>query len=202
MSWSAGPIRVIRRQPLQIRMRFGIRSPRFVSTTYFYRDFAELPLHIRLRVPPRYFFTSITVRGGLDFRHLPGHWTVRLPGSDQRLAAGCAGDSEDSREGASGDWFAVEGEETTIVQRLRRGPTLASVRETTWYRNGGADSPEDAADCPAVGFTLEDWDGVEGGVHTLTSTSYAVPSSVDALSPRHRGNATEVTIVPLAGAQP
>src|SRR5262249_31923918 len=84
-AWRAGPVRVIRRQPLQIRLRFGIRSPRFVSTTYFYRDFSELPLAIRLRVPPRYFFTSIVVNGGLDFRNLPGRWTVSLPGSDARL---------------------------------------------------------------------------------------------------------------------
>jgi hypothetical protein len=182
VSWSAGPIRVIRRQPLQIRMRFGIRSPRFLSTTYFYRDFAELPLHIRLRVPPRYFFTSITVRGGLDFRALPGRWRARLPGSEERLPAGCGEGVVVQRDGALGDWFALEGDDLTILQRLQRGPSLASVRETAWYRDGAVDDPPEnaPAQCPGAGFALEDWGGVEGGVHTLTSTSYAVAPGLDA----------------------
>lgn len=181
-SWSVGPIRVIRRQPLRIRMRFGIRSPRFVSTTYFYRDFSELPLTIRLRVPPRYFFTSIAVRGGLDFRHLPGQWTVLLPGSDERLPAGCAAGRQAERDGVPGDWFAVVGEERTIVQRLGRDPSLDSVRETAWYRNGPSEDPPENApgQCPGAGFSLEDWGAVDGGVHTLTATSYAIPSDVDA----------------------
>jgi hypothetical protein len=180
VSWSAGPVRVIRRQALQIRMRFGIRSPRFTSTTYFYRDFAELPLSIRLRVPPRYLFTSITVRGGLDFRHLPGAWRVLLPGSDGALPAGCEGDGVTERDGVAGDWFALEGPDLTLVQRLQRGPTLASVHQSTWYRNGREEDPPESApgQCPAAGFVLDDWDAVEGGVHTLTSTSYAVAPDV------------------------
>lgn len=184
-TWKAGPIRVIRRQPMLIRMRFGLRSPRFVSTTFFYRDFAELPLRIRLRVPPRYFFTSIHVRGGLDFRRLPGAWRAILPGGTS-LPATCAGAAELRRDGVAGDWFALQAFAEpapgfTIVQRLARGPSLESVRQSTWYRCGRAEDPPegDPGQWPALGFALNDWDGVEGGVHTLTSGSYAVPLGAD-----------------------
>lgn len=181
VTWKAGPIRVIRRQPLQIRIRFGLRSPRFTSTTLFYRDFASLPLRIRLRVPPRRWFTSIRVFGGLDFRHLPGEWTARLP-DGETLPAGCRPEAGvERRERVSGGWFALAGPMLTIVQRLERGATLESVRQETWYRNGDLDDPPENApgQCPAAGFTLDDWDGVEGGVHTLTSTSFALPPDLD-----------------------
>lgn len=181
VTWKSGPIRVIRRQPLQIRIRFGLRSPRFTSTTFFYRDFASLPLTIRLRVPPRRWFTSIRVFGGLDFRNLPGEWSALLP-DGERLPAGCrAGLGRLRRDGVSGGWFALEGERMTIVQRLERSPSLESVRLDTWYRNGDLDDPPEnaAGQCPAAGFTLDDWDGVEGGVHTLVSTSYALPPDTE-----------------------
>jgi hypothetical protein len=182
VAWRAGPIRVLRRQALQIRMRFGIRSPRFTATTYFYRDFSELPLSIRLRVPPRYLFTSIRVQGGLDFHRLPGEWSVRLPGLAEALPAGCRqGGPTLRRDGIAGDWFALEGERLRIVQRLHRGPTLRSVRQWAWYRNGAVDDPpeNEPGQCPGVGFTLDDWDGVEGGVHTLTSTSWVTDRDAD-----------------------
>jgi hypothetical protein len=183
-SWSAGPVRVIRRQSLQIRMRFGLRSPRFVSTALFYRDFVELPLRIRLRVPPRYFFTNITVSGGLDLRGLPGEWDAILPGGEL-LPANCVPGREIAVDGVAGDWLALVSREMpapgfTVLQRLHRGATLAAVHESAWYRCGAiADPPENQdGQCPGLGFILDDWSGVEGGEHTLVSSSYAIRPEV------------------------
>ncbi len=183
VSWKAGPVRVIRRQEHSVRVGFGIRSPRFGSYTYFYRDFAELPVSMRLRVPPRFFFTAIQVRSVLDFRGLPGPWEVVAPWGES-VAVECHGGGADpgSITGRPGDWIALRGAGLTLVQRLRRGPSLTAVRERLWYRADGEapDPPEDQRGmCPGFGFVLDGWEAVEGGRHSLLSESYALPGDVD-----------------------
>lgn len=176
VGWKEGPIRVVRRQQHSIRVGFGIRSPRFGSYTYFYRDFADLPASVRLRVPPRVFFTSISVRAGLDFRSLPGEWRVLAPGPSS-FSVDCPERSQ-ALDGVSGSWFALRGDALTLVQRLERGPSLASVRQHIWYTADpqALDPPESQpGQCPGIGFVLDDWNGVEGGHHELVSTSYALP---------------------------
>ena len=179
VSWHAGAIRVIRRQQHAVRIGFGIRSPRFGSDTYFYRDFAEMPVSVRLRVPPRYFFTSISVRTVLDFRGLPGAWRFSAPGLAQPVPVDC---SHATSLSSPGEWFALRGGELTLVQRLTRSASLSSVRERLLYDADSqlADPPEaQRGECPGVGFVLDDWDGVDGGQHALFSTSYALPPDED-----------------------
>ncbi len=183
VTWRAGPIRVIRRQQHSIRIGFGIRSPRFGSYTYFYRDYADLPVSVRLRVPPRYFFSDISVRAVLDFRGLPGRWDLLVPGASRPIPVDCRQPPpQSSPDGISSEWFALRGPRFTLVQRLRRSPSLSSVREHLWYRSSPdfADPPESVPGvCPGVGFVLDHWEGVEGGYHMLESASYALPQGVE-----------------------
>lgn len=181
VGWRRGPIRVIRHQAQRVRLGWGIRSPVFHSYTYFYRDFAELSVMLRLRVPATYFFTDISIEVVLDFRDLRG-WVLRLPGT--RIVADVGGaDAAALRSlnerGESA--FVLIGRQLSLVHVFGSSPSLASVQKRVVYREGvEPDPPEEVAgSMPSVGYRLTDWGDVGAGDHGLTAVSYALPAEID-----------------------
>lgn len=181
VGWHAGPIRVVRRQRQWARVGFGLRSPTFVSDAFFYRDFAELPVSLRLNFPPTYFFRGVEVRARLDFRDLRG-WRFLAPGMAGPVAVGQVSAADLRRiNGAEGTWFALFGNDATLVQVLTVGPSFASISRTVLYREDGDDhEPEDVrGEMPAAGFALTGWEDVGAGEHWFSPISYALPPGVD-----------------------
>jgi hypothetical protein len=182
VAWRQGPIRVIRRQRQWVRIGWGIRSPTFGSYTYFYRDFAELPVGLYLNFPPTYFFGDISIRAFLDFRDLRG-WAVVLP--DVREAIAIDGAMTAQKQGLNrlpGSWFALRGAQVTLLQILDVGPSLASVQRHLVYKEAptAANPPEEIpGEEPAIGYQLDGWGRVAAGAHQLASTSFALPPALD-----------------------
>ncbi|MBI3783626.1 MAG: hypothetical protein HY270_09505 [Deltaproteobacteria bacterium] len=180
--WRAGPIRIVRGQEQRVRLGWGIRSPTFVSYTFFYRDFAELPVGFRLNFPPTYFFSGIHVRVVLDFRDLRG-WQVEVPGNGRTFAVDGSMNADKRALSQRGDkWIALRGPETTLLQGIELSPSLASVRRRLWYRESlsAGDPPEDfPGELPGVGYGLDHWEEVSAGLIWLQATSYALPADVD-----------------------
>lgn len=181
VAWRAGPIRVIRRQRQWAYVGFGLRSPTFGSDTQFYRDFAELPVTLRLNFPPTYFFRGIEVRAALDFRDLRG-WELWAEGLSKPVVIGSATKNDIEQLNAiNGEWFALAGPEITLVQTLGVSRSLDSLSRTLYYREtADAEEPEAiAGEMPAVGYRLVDWNGVGSGRHAFWSTNYALPPGYD-----------------------
>ncbi len=182
VAWHEGPIRVIRRQRQWVRIGWGIHSPTFGSYTYFYRNFAELPVSLRLNFPPHYFFSNIRVKVVLDFRDLRG-WSV-LTGD---LPAGLPIDgtmtpAKRALNTRTESWFALFGPHVTLVQTMDVSPSLASVQQHLLYVESRSPDPPEAVPGmePGVGFELDRWDDVGAGSHQLAAVSYALPADVDA----------------------
>ena len=181
VAWRQGPIRVIRRQRQWVRIGWGIRSPTFGSYTYFYRDFAELPVSLRLNFPPRYFFGDIEVETVLDFRDLSG-WSVLAPSLPAAIDInGAMTPQKRALNELTDSWFAVLGPEITLIQTLDVSPSLSSVRRHLLYRESATPLPPEAVagERPGIGFRLDRWDRVGAGLHQLESVSYALPRKVD-----------------------
>lgn len=181
VAWHAGPIRVIRRQRQWVRVGFGLRSPTFGSDTYFYRDFAALPVSLRLNFPPTYFFRGIEVRAILDFRDLRG-WQVQADGLGHPLTVGATTSSDAERfNHLRGEWFALVGPDATLLQVLGASPSLATVSKHLFYREltAAAEPEAVAGEMPGVGYRLTDWARVDSGTHWFSSTSYALPPGDD-----------------------
>lgn len=200
IGWRAGPIRVIRHQAQQVRLGWGIRSPTFHSYTYFYRDFAELPVGLRLRVPATYFFTDISIEVLLDFRDLRG-WRFHLMGAPAVVDVGRADDAVVGALNRRSDTsFALRGPQLSLVQVFGFSPSLESVDKKLVYREGlTPDPPESiAGSYPSVGYRLERWDDVGAGEHGLTAFSYAVPVEIDVDDfLRSRSRPLEATVHPF-----
>lgn len=181
VAWRKGPIRVIRRQRQWVRIGWGIRSPTFGSYTYFYRDFAELPVSLRLNFPPRYFFGDIAVETVLDFRDLSG-WSLLAPSLPAAIAInGAMTPQKRAVNELTDSWFAVLGPEITLIQTLDVSLSLSTVRRHLLYRESATPlAPEAVArERPGIGFRLDRWDRVGAGLHQLESVSYALPPEVD-----------------------
>ena len=181
VAWRKGPIRVIRRQRQWVRIGWGIRSPTFGSYTYFYRDFAKLPVSLRLNFPPRYFFGDIAVETVLDFRDLSG-WSLLAPSLPAAIAInGAMTPQKRALNELTDSWFAVLGPEITLIQTLDVSPSLSSVRRHLLYRESATPLPPEAVagERPGIGFRLDRWDRVGAGLHQLESVSYALPREVD-----------------------
>lgn len=181
VGWHAGPIRIIRHQKQRVRLGWGIRSPTFRSYTYFYRDFAELPVGLRLNFPPTYFFSDIVIEVVLDFRDLDG-WRLDLPRRSERLRIGeIDGGVVADLNRADDTTFALVGDRVTLVQMFGVSASLDPVSKRFIYRDTAQPhAPEDVAgEHPGVGYALEDWEAVGAGEHGLTAVSYALPDDVD-----------------------
>lgn len=181
IAWRAGPIRAIRRQRQWIRLGWGLRTPIFRTDAFFYRDFSELPVHLRLNFPPTYFFRGIEIQGMLDFRDLRG-WRVLAPGLAGPMLIGALGRADLAQlNQAPGDWFALLGPEVTLVQMLTTSRGLSTVRRRLVYREERKARPPEAdrGEMPGVGYRLTDWSKVDRGRHWFTSTSYALPAGSD-----------------------
>jgi hypothetical protein len=179
--WKVGPIRVIRRQRQWVRLGWGLRTPIFRTDTLFYRDYAYLPVHLRLNFPPTYFFRGIEVLGVLDFRDLRG-WRLLAQGLAGALPVGNF--SKPRRRELNrlpGDWFALLGPSVTLVQVLTTSPSLATIERTLAYREESSwQKPERwQGEMPGVGYRLTDWSDVGEGHHWFASTSYALPPGAD-----------------------
>ena len=181
VAWRQGPIRVIRRQRQWVRIGWGIRSPAFGSYTYFYRDFAELPVSLRLNFPPRYFFGDIAIQAVLDFRDLSG-WSVLAPSLHAAIRIdGVMTPQKQALNQLTDSWFALLGPQITLVQTLGVSPSLSSVRRHLLYRESATPDPPEAVpgERPGIGFRLDRWGGVGAGLHQIESVSYALPRQVD-----------------------
>jgi hypothetical protein len=181
VAWRRGPIRVIRRQRQWVRIGWGIRSPTFGSYTYFYRDFAELPVSLRLNFPPRYFFGDIAVETVLDFRDLSG-WSVLVPSLHGVIPIdGPMTPQKEALNQLTDSWFALLGPRFTLVQTMEVSASLSSVRRRLLYRERNTPpSPETVGGKrPGIGFRLDHWGAVGAGVHQIESVSYALPPHID-----------------------
>lgn len=201
VAWRRGPIRVIRRQRQWVRIGWGIRSPTFGSYTYFYRDFAELPVGLYLNFPPTYFFGDITIRAFLDFRDLRS-WSVLLPDVAEPITVdGVMTAQKEGLNQLPASWFALRSPHVTLVQMLDVGPSLASIRRTLVYHETSTqrDPPEEVpGELPAIGYRLDRWEHVNAGAHQLASTSYALPPDLDVRQfMAARGAPLEVTVRPM-----
>ncbi len=181
MGWHAGPIRVVRGQRQWVRLGWGIHSPTFGSYTYFYRDFAELPVGLYLNFKPTYFFSDILVQVILDFRDLRG-WSLLVPSVPDPLPIdGNMTAQKSALESSADQWFALCGPQISLVQSMDVSASLATVRHRLLYRETVRPEPPEAVpgEEPGIGFQLDQWERVGAGAHQLESVSYALPSAVD-----------------------
>jgi hypothetical protein len=175
-AWTAGPIRVVRRESQWVRLGWGLRTPIFRTESIVYRDWIELPVRLRLNFPPTYFFRGIEVQAVLDFRDLHG-WEIAAPTGAHVTVGAASKDADRQLNDTDAAWFALEGPDLMLALHLELGPSLGSLRTQLVYREDqrGA-GPEDVpGEHPAVGFRLTEWGAVDRGQHWFAASAAALP---------------------------
>jgi hypothetical protein len=205
VGWRVGPVRVLRRQRQRIRVGWGIKSPRFVTDTYFYRTFAQMPVVFRLNFPPTYFFGDIAVETVLDFRDLRG-WRVQAPTWTSPLEIGSwSGSVLQAMNTEAAEWFALIGPQVQLVQVLEVSPSLARLDKRLAFRAGPTARPPESVvgEMPGVGYALRGWGPIDRGVHAFAALTYVLPRHQDlAAFLRQRAAPASVEVLPPAAVAP
>lgn len=165
LAWKDGPIRVIRRARLSIRLGYGLPEPTIIAEDFLTGDTFEGPVIVRLPFNLRYVFGDLTVRIFLDFDRLDGR--LFTAGQAPTLI-GCR-EAFGHVDNVSADWFGMTGPEGTFIHALRVSPTMQGVQRHLYVvADPEPDPPERAAgNCPGVGYTLTDWRTVGRGSHEM-----------------------------------
>ncbi len=182
LGWRRGPLRLIRAQRQRVRLGWGVRSPAFVSYTYFYGDHAEMPVGFRLNFPPTYFFGDVRVKAILDFRDLRG-WEIWTPGvpAPLRITGEMSADKQ-SLGNSDNHWVILRGPESELALRFDVSPSLVVARRRLSYdeRQTSGEAPDPVAgSLPAVGFEIDRWEPVAAGSHELCAAAYLLPAQAD-----------------------
>ncbi|HVO26434.1 MAG TPA: hypothetical protein VMW56_22720 [Candidatus Margulisiibacteriota bacterium] len=167
LAWKGGPVRVIQRSQLKVRLGYGLSPPKIVAEDFYTADTFESPIIVRLPFDLRYVFGDLTVRIFLDFDGL----------RDSRIFAngqppepiGCDHPAP-GVNGIATNWFGVTGPEGTFVHALRVSPTLRTLRSALYaVADRSPDPPERVpGNCPGVGYTLTQWGGMSRGTHQIS----------------------------------
>lgn len=166
LAWQDGPVRVVRRARISIRLGLGLSPPEIIGDTYFTADTLQSPVLVRLPFDLRYVFGELAVRIYLDFKRLEGHriFTASGPPSAISCSQGLPG-----LDGAPADWFAMTGPKGGFVHALRVGQSLNGVHRTLYLTADEKPDPpeEETGNCPGIGYTLTHWRGVGRGTHRI-----------------------------------
>ncbi|GIW45489.1 MAG: hypothetical protein KatS3mg077_2771 [Candidatus Binatia bacterium] len=178
LGWRVGPLRAIRAQQQWVHLGWGIRTPTLHSYAFFYPDYLDVPVALRLRFRATHFFSDIRIRGYADFRDLRG-WTLVLPDDPMGYAVdGRMTAAEAALNTLDPLWFALSGPNLTLVQYFGLSRSLQSVKRRFLYRDDAESAlPPEAVpgEVPGVGYELTDWRAVGSGVHSLHVMSFALP---------------------------
>lgn len=181
LGWRSGPLRTIRIQEQWVRIGWGLRTPIFRSVAFFYPEFVDLPLGLRLRFPATFFFHDIRIQVYADFRDLRG-WQVWFPEGDHVGVDGRMDETEQSLNQRSASWFALRDGHYLVVQYVGVSESLRSVQRRLLYHDGvGFRLPPEEApgELPGIGIEMTDWKNVSGGFHALHGQTWIVPASID-----------------------
>jgi hypothetical protein len=166
LAWKGGPVRLIQRTGLSVRLGYGLSPPKMVAEDFYTADTSESPIIVQLPFDLRYVFGDLTVNLFLDFDGLRDA-RVFADGHDP-VPIGCDQPAPDIN-GIATDWFGVTGTDGTFIHALRVSPTLATLHRALYaVANRTADPPERVpGNCPGVGYTLTNWGGMGRGTHQI-----------------------------------
>jgi hypothetical protein len=167
LAWKSGPIRVIHRSALSVRLGLGLSPPKIVAEDFYTADFSESPVIVQLPFDLRYVFGDLTVRIFLDFDGLRNARIFADGHAPEPI--GCDQPAPDIN-GIATNWFGVTGPEGTFIHALRVSPTLKGLHSALYaVADRTPDPPERVpGNCPGVGYTLTEWSSMGRGTHQLS----------------------------------
>ncbi len=164
VAWKAGPLRLIRRSNIRVRLGYGLPQPQVTAENIFTADTFESPSTVHIPFDLRYVLGDLMLRTYMDFDDLRDY---RIFTADREPTAIGCGLPPPHIDGRPGDWFGMSGPEGTFVHVLRMGAALQGVRRRLIaVADRTPDPPERVSgNCPGVGYTLDHWEGIGRGTY-------------------------------------
>ncbi len=180
LAYKEGPVRVIRRFKLFIPLGFGLKSPGFVTDSYYYETVMSAPMEFTIPCKFGHVVSSVTMRIGFDY--LPVVMgsrffnSVNLQGFvvDGKLAP----DEEKMIHGEA-VWNLLNGPMGTVMRRnLKIGLSREyfNIEEYVWDQVAEADLPEGSPGNLGHSYQLWDVTDLPRGRYHLEQYFFVVPN--------------------------
>jgi len=177
IAYKDGPVRVMRRVANSMRLVLGLRTPRIIAYSVYYRDAIETPNVMTLPVSLDTVAYSATFEGGTD--HNRNAMGMRFYSSNNRhgvLVDGRMSPEELAMDHGDYDWTLLTGTQGQVISLVEMGEKARQIlSKRLIYVDDmfSCNAPEDEpGTTPKVGFSLENILGLKRGTYTYNARFY------------------------------
>jgi len=172
----------MRRVANSMRLALGIRTPKIIAYSMYYRDAIETPNVLHLPVSLSLVARSVYFEGGTDYnRHAFGMRFTNPNNPEGTLVDGRMSPEESVMDLGEHAWNLTAGGQGIILNRIEMGPGLKGVlvKELIYQDDVfGSNAPEDeAGSTPKIGFFLKNILALKKGTYRYNARFYFLPDT-------------------------
>ncbi|MCG6535989.1 MAG: hypothetical protein L7F78_15120 [Syntrophales bacterium LBB04] len=177
IAYKDGPVRAMRRVANSMRLVLGLRSPKIIAYSMYYRDAIETPNVLHLPVSLATVAKSVYFEGGTDYNR--NAFGMRF--SDSRnpqatLVDGRMSPEELALDLGDHEWTLTAGEQGNILNRVELGEGLKGVltKELIYIDDfSRSNAPEEEpGTTPKIGFSLQNTLALKKGTYRYNARFY------------------------------
>ena len=180
IAYKDGPVRVMRRVANSMRLVLGLRTPKIIAYSMYYRDAIETPNVLKLPVSLSTVARSVYFEGGTDYnQHAYGMRFYNPNNPPGTLVDGRMSPEELVLDLEEHAWNLTAGEQGIILNRVEMGPGLKGVlikeliyQDDLFRPNTPEDEP---GSTPKIGFSLKNILALKKGTYHYNARFYFLP---------------------------
>ena len=180
IAYKDGPVRVMRRVANSMRLVLGLRTPKIIAYSMYYRDAIETPNVLKLPVSLSTVARSVYFEGGTDYNRCAYGMRFYNPNNPQgTLVDGHMSPEELALDLDDHAWNLTAGEQGIILNRVEMGKGLKGVlTKVLIYQDDKLwpNTPEDELGAtPKIGFSLKNILALKKGTYRYNARFYFLP---------------------------
>ena len=182
IAFKDGPVRVMRRVANSMRLVLGLRTPKIIAYSMYYRDAIETPNVLHLPVSLAAVARSVYFEGGTDYNHRAYGMRFFNPRNPQGvLVDGRMSPEEMAMDLGEHEWTLTAGRQGVILNRVEMGEGLKGVlsKELIYFDDlARSNAPEEEPGAtPKIGFSLKNLLALKKGAYRYNARFSFPPDS-------------------------
>jgi hypothetical protein len=182
IAYKDGPVRAMRRVANSMRLVLGLKTPKIIAYSVYYRDTIETPNVLHLPVSLAAVARSAYFEGGTDYNHLAYGMRFFNPRNPSGvLVDGRMSPEEQHMDPGEHAWTLTAGEQGIILNRVEMGEGLKGVLTNRLIYIDDlcrSNAPEgEPGTTPKIGFSLENLLALKKGTYRYNARFYFLPDT-------------------------
>jgi hypothetical protein len=180
IAYKDGPVRAMRRVANSMRLVAGLKTPKIIAYSMYYRDAIEAPNRIDIPMAISAVAREVHFEGGSDYTHQAVGMRFYTSSNPQGvLVDGRMSPEEETLDRGDHDWTLLAGPQGNLLARIELGPGLREILgKELLYEDDilKVDAPEDeTGTVPRVAFSFTNLMGLKKGKYSYNVRFYFLP---------------------------